>query len=243
MTNKKVLLVAANTTTHKTLGFPMGFWAAELTHPYAELAAHGYDITIASIDGGEIRPDSYSDPNDESGYSAQDFVSRGFLASPTHLELLKNTVSIAEVDADEYDAIFVIGGQAPMFTFRENKTLQTLIRQFYEAGKPTAALCHGVAALIDVTLSNGKRLIQGKTITGFSLAEDKLSEEAIGSQIFDWYIEEEAIAAGANFVHKDPWTNYATSDSNLITGQQQNSGATVAQMVIQQLESNTTGTE
>jgi len=236
MTAKNILFVAANTVVHETLQFPMGFWAAELTHPYAEITSHGHTITIASIDGGEIHPDGYSNPNDASGYSAQDFVSRGFLSSPDHSALLESTTPIAEIDASDYDAILVIGGQAPMFTFRHNKTLQTLIRQFYEAGKPTAALCHGVSALIDVTLSDGKRLIEGKTITGFSLAEDKFSEEAVGSKIFDWYIEEDAKAAGANFVERGLWANFATSDGNLITGQQQNSGGSVAQLVIQQLD-------
>lgn len=232
---KTVLFVAANQIEHPTLGFPMGFWTAELTHPFAELAAHGIEVTLASPDGGAIKPDGYSDPRDESGYSASDFVSLGFLSSPIFGPRLDETVSIQGLSHNNYDAILVAGGMAPMFSFRENAALQRLIRDFYEAGKPTSALCHGVSALIDVTLSDGSRLISGKTITGFSLAEDKTTEETIGAPIFDWYIEEAAKEAGANYVQNGLWANYAVADGNLITGQQQFSGGTVGQMLVQQL--------
>ncbi|MEM9195729.1 MAG: type 1 glutamine amidotransferase domain-containing protein [Myxococcota bacterium] len=232
---KRVLIVAASPVEHPRLGFSMGFWAAELTHPYAELAAHGHEVTIASPNGGAIKPDDFSDPRHESGYSAHDFVSLGFLESARHAPLLDSTQPLDAVESTEFDAILVAGGMGPMFSFREHPKLQSLLREFYEAGKPTAALCHGVASLIDVTTSDGARLIAGKTITGFSLAEDKSSEEAIGAPIFDWYIEEAAKEAGAHYVENGMWANYAVEDGHLITGQQQNSGGSVAQLLVKQL--------
>ncbi len=232
---KSILIVVANEIPHPTLGFPLGFWAAELTHPYAELIAHGYTITIASLQGGRVTVDAYSDPRHESGYSAFDFVSLGFLTSPTYAPLLDATKALADIDLTDHDAIIVAGGQAPMFTFRENNELQGLIRAFYDAGKPTAALCHGVAALVDVTMDDGTYLVAGKTVTGFSAAEDAYVDDILGAKLFDWWVEPALRARGAQYTQNGMWANYAVADGHLITGQQQHSGGTVARLVIEQL--------
>ncbi|WP_162561699.1 hypothetical protein [Yoonia vestfoldensis] len=109
-----ILIVVANEIPHPTMGFPLGFWAAELTHPYAELIAHGMMVTIASLQGGRVVVDAYSDPRHESGYAAHDFVSLGFLTSPVYAPLLDTTAPLAEIDPAAHDAIIVAGGQAPM---------------------------------------------------------------------------------------------------------------------------------
>lgn len=231
-----ILIVVANEVMHPTLGFPLGFWAAELTHPYAELVSHGYSVTIASPDGGRVAVDAYSDPRHESGYSAHDFVSLGFLTSPRHAPLLDSTVALSDIDPSEHAAIIVAGGQAPMFTFREHDDLQQMIRAFYDAGKPTAALCHGVAALVDIRLDDGSYLVEGRSVTGFSAAEDAFVDEALGVTLFDWWVEPALRERGANYSDAGMWANYAVADGNLITGQQQNSGGTVARLVHEQLE-------
>jgi putative intracellular protease/amidase len=232
---KKVLIVVANPVQSPKTGWPVGFWAAELTHPYDELTHFGYAVEIASPGGGKIVPDAYSDPRHESGYSAHDFVSLGFLESKLTAPLLETTRSLAEIDHREYAALLLVGGQSPMFTFRENPALQKLIRDFYESGRPTAALCHGVAGLIDVKLSNGEFLLQGKKVTGFSLAEDQFVEKATGSKQSDWYVETAMRERGAQYSDGGMWADYAMVDGNLITGQQQNSGRTVARWIIEQL--------
>lgn len=230
-----ILLVASSPTTANN-GWPMGAWAAEITHPYDELVHAGYNVEIVSTQGGEIVLDGYSDPRHESGYSASDIVSLGFLSSLKHKELLTNTRSLNTVNPADYVALIVAGGQAPMYTFRKDKNLQNLIRAFYEAHKPTAALCHGVAALVDVKLSNGAYLLDGKTATGFSLAEDKFAEEATGATLFDWYVEPAMKERGANYVQGGMWADFAVQDGNLITGQQQHSGRSVARLIIEQLK-------
>ncbi|MFN4203374.1 MAG: type 1 glutamine amidotransferase domain-containing protein [Tabrizicola sp.] len=232
-----ILIVVANEIAHPTMGFPLGFWAAELTHPYAELVAHGHPITIASLQGGKVTVDAYSDPRHESGYSAQDFVSLGFLTSPKHAPLLDATAALADIKPEDHAAIIVAGGQAPMFTFRENTALQGLIRAFYDARKPTAALCHGVSALVDVKLDDGSYLIAGKTVTGFSAAEDAYVDEVLGAKLFNWWVEPAMRERGANYTDRGMWANYAVADGNLITGQQQNSGGSVARLILEQLES------
>lgn len=230
----KVLLVASSPAKASN-GWPVGVWAAEITHPYDELTHAGYQVDIVSTKGGDLELDAYSDPRHESGYSAADIVSLGFLTSPKHAALLKNTPALASVKADQYDALIVAGGQAPMYTFRDDKTLQDLIRTFYESGKPTAALCHGVASLVDIKLSSGEYLLKGKKVTGFSLAEDQFAEKAVGAKLFDWYVEPAMKERGANYVQGGMWADFAVHDGHLITGQQQHSGRSVARLVMQQL--------
>src|SRR5262249_58842837 len=78
----RVLMVVANPRTATTTGWPVGFWASELTHPYYAFSRVGYDVTIASPDGGKVEVDTLSDPRDESKWSAEDLVSMGFLSTP-----------------------------------------------------------------------------------------------------------------------------------------------------------------
>jgi len=121
---KRVLLVAANPGVSPTTGWPVGFWWAELTHPYWEFTEAGYDVDIRSPLGGALTADGYSDPEDASGYSAHDILSLGFKHSATHAALLANTKSISDVNVADYDALFVAGGQSPMITFRGNTAVQ-----------------------------------------------------------------------------------------------------------------------
>ena len=91
---KKILFLAANAATSPTTGWPVGFWWAELTHPYWEFTEKGYEITIASPNGGTLVPDGFSDPEDESAYSAHDLVSLGFKHSPSHAALIEQPETI-----------------------------------------------------------------------------------------------------------------------------------------------------
>jgi putative intracellular protease/amidase len=183
-------MVVANPSTASTTGWPVGFWASELTNPYYEFSEVGYEVDVSSPRGGRVLVDEYSDPRHESGYSAHDLISMGFLNTPRLASLLEDTKALADSHPDEYDAIVVCGGQSPMFTFREDLLLQRQIIEFYEAEKPTAALCHGVAALMDVKLSDGTYLISGKTITGFANVEEDYVDNLYGQTIMPWRIED-----------------------------------------------------
>ena len=126
-TPKRILIVAASPMTSPTTGWPIGFWASELSHPYLVFHEAGYEVELASPEGGTLEMDGYSDPRHESGYSADDLISMGFIHTPKLMTLLERTKKLSEVKPDDYDAIFVIGGQAPMFQFRENEALQKLL--------------------------------------------------------------------------------------------------------------------
>jgi putative intracellular protease/amidase len=234
-TPKRVLMVVANPSVSTTLGWPVGFWASELTHPYYEFVESGYEVRIASPNGGKVELDGLSDPRDASGYSAHDLVSMGFLNTPSLTGLLENTPRLADLDLVSFDALVVCGGQSPMFTFRNDETLRHTIRSFYEAEKPTAALCHGVSALVDVTLSDGSHLVAGKTITGFANVEEDAADAIVGQRVMPWRIEDAVREQGANYVQGGAWKPFAVRDGRLITGQQQYSGRRVAELVIEAL--------
>ena len=234
-TAKKVLIVVANPSTSTTMGWPVGFWGAELTHPYYELTERGIEVTIASPAGGKVEMDSLSDPRDSSRWSAEDLITMGFVNTPELMALLEDTPKLADLDLDEYDAIMVAGGQSPMFTFREDEDLKCAIRHFYEAEKPTAVYCHGTAALVDLTLSDGSYLVDGKTVTGFANAEEEFSDTFVGQKVMPLRVEDVLTERGANYVQGGLFKAYAVRDGRLITGQQQYSGRKVAQMLIEAL--------
>jgi putative intracellular protease/amidase len=139
------------------------------------------------------------------------------------------------LDLDDFDAIMVAGGQAPMFTFRGDEDLTDAIRRFYESEKPTAIYCHGTAALVDLTLSDGSYLVEGKTVTGFANAEEEFSDTYVGQKVMPWRVEDVLRERGANYVQGGMFKAYAVRDGRLITGQEQYSGRKVAQMVIEAL--------
>ena len=228
----RILQVVANPTTSTTTGWPVGFWAAELSHPYYEFTEAGYEVTIASPNGGKVEVDALSDPRDPSKWSADDLISMGFLNTPELVALLENTPKLSTLDYNSYDALVICGGQSPMFTFRKNADLHGAIRSFYEAEKPVAAFCHGVAALVDATLSDGSYLVTGKTVTGFANVEEEYSDKAAGTRIMPWRLEDALGERGANYVQAGLFKQFAIRDGRLITGQQQYSGRKVAQLLI-----------
>lgn len=234
----KILMVASSPATSTQTGWPIGFWAAELTHPLHVFQEAGYEVELASTEGGQIAMDGYSDPTDASGYSAGDVISLGYMQQDWFNEMLKSTQKLSDVNADDYDAIFLVGGQAPMYTFKGNHDLEKLFAAFYESGKPSSAVCHSTTLLLEAKGSNGELLVKGKTWTGFANAEEDFADKAVGQQIQPYRIEDEARKLeGTTFKVANPFASYAIADGNLITGQQQNSGAAAARMVVDQLNS------
>lgn len=233
---KKILIIAANPSTSTVTGWPVGFWWSELTHPYWAFVEAGYEVEIRSPKGGALVADSYSDPEDESRYSAHDILSLGFKKSPEHRALLEATQSIHGVEPANYDAIFVVGGQSPMFTFRGDEALKQLITNFYEAGKITALVCHATCLLLDVKRGDGELLVKGKTWTGFATSEEQFADSFVGQRLQPFWIEDEARKIeGSNFVVDQRFRDFAVRDGRLITGQQQFSGAAAAKLVIEAL--------
>ena len=232
----KILMVASSPATSKQTGWPIGFWASELTHPLHVFQEAGFDVELASTEGGKIEMDGYSNPTDESGYSAHDVISLGYMQLDWFNDMLANTKKMTDVNTGDYAAIFLVGGQGPMYTFRGNHDLEKLFANFYESGKPSAAVCHSTTLLLEAKKSNGDLIVKDKTWTGFASAEEEFADQAVGQKIQPYRIEDEAKKISeTKFKVAAPFSSYAITDGNLITGQQQNSGAAAARMVVKQL--------
>lgn len=240
---KRVAIVIGNPAVSTTTGWPVGFWWSELTHPYFEMTERGYEVEVFSPDGGRCEPDAMSDPRDPSGYSSSDIISLGFIHTPKLAALVEETKKASEMSVDDFDALVVAGGQAPMFTFERAADLQKKFVEFYEAGKIACALCHGTAVLRYAKLSDGELLAKGKTVTGFANVEEDFADNAVwgmnllprDKHVMPWRIEDELKRLGANYVQAGLWRGFAVRDGNLVTGQQNFSGAETARLVIQAL--------
>lgn len=197
--SKNILMVLTSAAQFLD-GTPTGLWLSEFTEPYHLLMAEGWQVTIASPKGGAIPidPASQKDP-----------------LEPTVAALLQASLPLAS-GATDYDGLFIPGGHGTMFDLPENPILKELLREFYEAGKPLAALCHGPAALIDVPLSDGRLLVTGKRLTAFT------DEEELASHTRDqvpFLLESKLKENGADFIAEANWRDHVEVDGFLVTGQ------------------------
>jgi putative intracellular protease/amidase len=240
---RRVAIVIANPATSTTTGWPVGFWWSELTHPYHAFREAGYEVEVFSPAGGRCEPDAMSDPRDPSGYSSSDLISLGFIATPKLAALVEDTRPAASIDVARFDAIVVAGGQAPMFNFEGATDLHRKFAEFYEAGKIAAALCHGTAILRYARGSNGELIARGKTVTGFANVEEDFADHAVwgmgllprDKHVMPWRVEDELKKGGANYVQAGLWRSFAVRDGNLVTGQQNFSGAETARVILEAL--------
>lgn len=236
MSNKRILMVVANSSVSTTTGWPVGFWASELIHPYDAFVRRGYEVAIASPNGGKVELDAYSDPRDASGYSKDDTLSMEYLKREEFVTLLGRTVRVSDLRATDFDAIVVVGGQSPMFTFKDAVGLQALFMDFFKSGKVSAALCHGTSLLLYLKNPDGTPFVKGRRMTGFANSEEDYADKAVGQKLMPFRIEDEAKQMGALFTTAPAFQPHAIRDGNLITGQQQHSGGEVAKLVIFALE-------
>ncbi|WP_247684691.1 type 1 glutamine amidotransferase domain-containing protein [Pseudoalteromonas luteoviolacea] len=186
-----------------------GYEFGELSKAYHVFNRHGIEVTLASPSGGEPIADQY----DKSVKYNQ-----AFLQDPVAMKALKNTFSLASIDPSEFDGIFVVGGKGPMFDLYQHQPLQEIIAEMYESKGVVGAVCHGPAALVDVKLSDGSYLVDGKRVNGFTNQE----ESAFGKKWrdkFEFLLEDKLIERGAHFEKDGLMLNQVTIDGNLITGQ------------------------
>jgi putative intracellular protease/amidase len=231
----RILMVVSSPTISTTTGWSVGFWAAELTHAYKLFTEEGYDVTIASPKGGKVEVDNLSDPRDSSGYSKEDVISLQFLQDKKFNTVLENTKKVSDLEEDDFDAIVVVGGQGPMFTFKTETDLQDIFLDFYNKGKISAALCHGTSLLLYLKNNDNNPIIHGRKMTGFTNEEEDFADRVVGKKVMPFRIEDEARKLGADFKKANAFQAFAIMDGNLITGQQQHSEAEVAKLVLEAL--------
>jgi putative intracellular protease/amidase len=208
-------------TSHDDLGGlrPTGFYVPEAAHPWRVFRNAGFAVDLVSVRGG--RP-----PMD--GYEAQDLTQREFVALPE----LGTTRPAAEVDAVGYDAIFFVGGHGAMWDFPHDEGLARLGRDIYETGGVVAAVCHGPAALVNLTLSDGSYLIEGKEVSAFTNTE----EEAVGlTGVVPFLLQTTLEDHGAKHVSAPDFEPRVSVSECLVTGQNPASATPAAQEVVRLL--------
>jgi len=217
--SKKVLMVV---TSHSKINNEKetGIWLSEFAEAYVEFNKQGFDVTVASPLGG-MAP---VDPNSIDSSTPQEMIEMK--------EILQNTNKIEDIHFSEYDAVFLPGGHGTMYDLPYNLKLQTVLRDLYEANKIVAAVCHGPAGLVGVTLSNGQLLVSGKQVNAFTDAEEK---EAGMDQMMPFLLESKLRELGAQFVTAPNWSSHVEVDGNLITGQNPQSTLAVVHAVIEKL--------
>ncbi|MFT5355161.1 MAG: putative intracellular protease/amidase [Polyangiales bacterium] len=217
---KHVLIIASN---HGDLaGEPNGTYLPELTHALHVLNEEGITWDLASPQGGKLP--FYGEDADE--------MTKEMLADETFASRISSTATLSSVDVTKYDGVFYPGGYGLLFDLVDNKESQRITAEFYEAGKPVAAVCHGPAALSKVTLSGGKNLIDGKRVTGFT-REEEVAMNTLEKVPF--LLEESMMNEGATYEKKAAWSVFVVEDGHLITGQNPPSAAAVGKALARHL--------
>ncbi len=227
---KNILLVVTNVDRYTNSELNTGLWLSELTHIYAALTQENWNITIASPQGGNI-------PIDPASLTplVLDKLTKQYYNNSAFRNILTNTKSLQEVITEEFDCVYLAGGHATMYDFPNNTTLQKIIQTHYENNKLITAICHGVSGLINVQLSNGSFLIQGKKLTGFDWFEEKLANR---QKLVPFNLESEIKNRGG-ILQKAfiPMTSNVVIDNNLLTGQNPFSSKEMAKKVVTKLKS------
>ena len=224
----KILMILTSHDQLGETGNKTGFWLEEFASPYYVFKDASADITLASPDGGQPPLDPKSDEPD-----FQTDATRRFKEDQDAQAALANTVKLADVSAENFDAVFYPGGHGPLWDLAEDRSSIALIESMYAAGKPVAAVCHAPAVFKHTKTSDGSPLVEGKSVTGFSNSE----EDAVQlTEIVPFLVEDELKAKGGNYSKGDDWHPYALTDGNLITGQNPASSELAAMAVLDKLK-------
>lgn len=224
----KILFVLTSHDQLGDTGKKTGFWVEEFAAPYYALLDKGAEITVATPKGGQAPIDPSSDTED-----AQTKDTKRFKEDKEAKELIANTKVLADVNANDFDAVFYPGGHGPLWDLANDLTSVKLIETFNEQEKPIAFVCHAPAALKRVSGTDGNPLVKGKKVTGFTNNE----EEAVQlTEIVPFLVEDMLQENGGIYSKKEDWAAYAVQDGNLITGQNPASSELVAEKLLAALK-------
>ncbi|CAB3825775.1 MULTISPECIES: type 1 glutamine amidotransferase domain-containing protein [Achromobacter] len=218
-------------TSHDTLGNTgrkTGFWLEEFAAPYYAFLDAGAKITLASPLGGQPPLDPKSDDPD-----AQTDDTRRFQKDADAQRVLASTRRLSEVQASDYDAVFYPGGHGPLWDLAEDAKSVALIETMLAAGKPVSAVCHAPGVLRHAKTADGKPLVQGRQVTGFSNAEEAAVQL---TDVVPFLVEDELKKLGGLYSSGPDWQSHVVSDGLLITGQNPGSSVGVAKALLERLK-------
>jgi putative intracellular protease/amidase len=216
----KVLMVLTSHDQLGNTGRKTGFWLEELAAPYYAFKDAGAEIVLASPQGGQppLDPKSNEPAN-------QTDLTRRFETDEAAKAQLAATVRLDSVSQAQFDTVFYPGGHGPLWDLAEDRHSIELIQSFIAAGKPIALVCHAPGVLRHVTTPDGRPLVEGKQVTGFTNSE----EAAVGlTEIVPFLVEDELKARGGIYSKSDDWAPYVVTDGLLITGQNPASSSSAA---------------
>ncbi|TMO88550.1 type 1 glutamine amidotransferase domain-containing protein [Pseudoalteromonas spongiae] len=205
---------------------PTGYEHTELARAYWVFTANGFKVDIASPKGG--KPPVVIDGEDMGAY---DYA---FLNDKTIQAQVANTLLLSQVDPNDYQAVYFVGGKGTMFDFPNNSDVKRITKALYQNNKVVSAVCHGPAALVNVTLDDGSHLLEGKTVSGFT-NEEELFLIPDAKTLFPFLLEDKLIARGATFQPGPQYLEQVVQDGKLITGQNPWSVWTLAERVVAEL--------
>ena len=218
-------------TSHDTLGNTgrkTGFWLEEFAAPYYAFLDAGAKLTLASPLGGQPPLDPKSDDPD-----AQTDDTRRFKQDTDAQRVLASTRRLSEVQASDYDAVFYPGGHGPLWDLAEDNNSVALIETMLAAGKPVSAVCHAPGVLRHAKTADGKPLVQGRQVTGFSNAEEAAVQL---TDVVPFLVEDELTRLGGLYSSGPDWQPHVVSDGLLVTGQNPASSVGVAQALLDRLK-------
>lgn len=219
MEKQKVLFVLTSHGTKGSTGQPTGFYLSEAAHPWKVLAEAGYEIDFVSPKGGNPPVD---------GFKLDDPVNREFWENENVKQKLQHTLKPEEVNPSEYVAIHYVGGHGTMWDFKDNAQLASIAASIYENGGVVSAVCHGPAGLVNVKLSGGNYLVDGKRVSAFTNEE----EEAVGlTNVVPFLLETALKERGAIFEKSPNFQEKVVVDGRLVTGQNPASAEGVGRQV------------
>jgi putative intracellular protease/amidase len=225
MKAKNCLLI---TTSNNRLGDSLnktGAWLEDLAEPYYVFRDAGEYITIASSQGGQVPLDLRWRPIWEEGEDT-----KRFLADSRAMYHCSHALPLKEVRADNFDLVFVVGGYAAMWDFPRDEGMKVLLERFIAQGKPIGLVGHAVAALVALTAISGSALVKGRSVTGFSNREEKLS--AVGETL-PFLLETELRSLGADYRSGADFSSYVVVDGDIITGQNPGSAVETATRLLE----------
>ncbi|MBX5162327.1 MULTISPECIES: type 1 glutamine amidotransferase domain-containing protein [unclassified Rhizobium] len=220
---KPILCVVTSHPIRGDSGEPTGFAMVELTHPLEVFEAAGIPVEIASIRGGHPPIDFFdlSDPVNDKFWKDKEF----------RAELAQSKI-LADLDPSRYSAVFFAGGHGTMWDFADNAAVQKVIREIWEAGGIVSAVCHGPAALVNATLSDGSYLVAGKKLAAFT---DEEEAEVKYTKVVPYLLATTLKERGALHQPAPNWSENVVVDGRLVTGQNPASAHGVGKAILDQL--------
>lgn len=217
---KKILFVVTSHDKKGNTGESTGYYLGEVSHPWEVLHHSGYEIDFVSPKGGKAPVD---------GFNLDDAANNAFWNNNEYRYKVEHTLTPSEINPNDYAAIYYAGGHGAMWDFADNVQLAKIAQQIYEKNGIVGAVCHGPAGLVNIKLSNGKYLVDGKKINAFTNEEEAAVKL---EKVVPFALETKLIERGAKFEKSGLWQQHVVTDSRVVTGQNPQSAKAVGEAIL-----------